>query len=146
MPKGALSGRAHFGGIRCWLLLAIFLRGFQLLLVRIVLIKSQIVSEIVPHSEGHGAPPKESRNIIRPSRRAGIWVQVWMAVDAFRWHCQNAAFMSSFVARILFFGYRFLAVTAQFMIRLMAVPKEHGISLSEFTWLFTDVPDCQTQL
>ncbi len=123
MPKGTLSVRVHFGGIRCWLLLAKNSRGFQSLLVRIMLIKLQVVLKITPHSEGHGAPPKESRNIIRASCRAGIWVQVWMAVDAFRWYHQNAAFASSFVARILFFGYCFLAATAQFMICLMAVPK-----------------------
>ncbi len=105
-----------------------------------------LFSKIAPHSEGHGALPKESGNIIKASCRAGIWVQVWMTVDAFRWHCCNAAFMSSFIARNLFFGYCFLAATAQAMICLMAVPKEHGISLSGFTWLFTDVPNCQTQL
>ncbi len=123
MPKGTLSGRVHFGGIRCWLSLARNSRGFQLSLVSIVLIKLQVVSKIAPHSEGHGAPTNESHNIIRASCRAGIWVQVWTAVDAFRWHRQNAAFTSSFVARILFFEYRFLAATAQFMICLMAVPK-----------------------
>ena len=47
-------------------------RGFQSLLFNDLFAKSQIDSDMIPHSEGQGDPPKVSRRVILPCRPLGV--------------------------------------------------------------------------
>ena len=123
IPNGMSSGSTSFGGTWACAAVAKRVSGSQSSCCKIAFIKLHTDSEIAPHSEGHGAPPKDSLSIISARLSAGSWVQVCTAVDAFKWHCRKAALTSSLVARIRFFGYCFHAATVQLKIRLRARPK-----------------------
>jgi len=93
-PNGMSSSRDARLGTKCWLC-AKFLLGSQSLLCRIALARSQIDSEIVPHPDGHGFPPKLKQSIIRRRPISSSCVQVWTAVAAFWWHHQKADLKSN---------------------------------------------------
>ena len=71
IPKGTLSDRTSLGGTWAWAAAVRRVSGSQSSCCKIAFIKSQTDSEIVPHSEGQGAPLKESLSIIRARQRVG---------------------------------------------------------------------------
>ncbi len=62
--KGTLGARSLLSGTRCWFG-GKSLAGSQSSLSRIAFARSQMVSEMTPHSKGQGFPPKLSQSIIR---------------------------------------------------------------------------------
>jgi hypothetical protein len=83
LPEGMSSPSSVRLGNKCWLGAKILL-GSQLLLYRIALARSQIDSKIVPHSDGHGFPPKLKWSIIRSRPISTSCVQVGTAMVALR--------------------------------------------------------------
>jgi hypothetical protein len=63
--KGTLSDRTSLVGTWAWAAAAKRVSGSQSSCCKIAFIKLQTDSEIAPHSEGQGVPPKESLSIIR---------------------------------------------------------------------------------
>ncbi len=138
--KGMLLLSSIHSGTKCWLG-ANILWGSQPLLCSIALARSQINSEIVPHSDRHGFPPKLEQSIIRSRPISTSYVQVCMAVTALRSHCWKAHLKSNFDARFRVFGYFLHAKMAQLTIRLMHAPNVHRRSYSALMQMFTDVLD-----
>jgi hypothetical protein len=128
-PKGISLLRVIFVGTRCWLD-AYFLLGSQSLLCRIAVARLQIDSDIAPHSDGQGFPPKLKWSIMRRRPISTSCMQVWTAVAAWRCNCWKADLKLNVEARILTLGNLRQVVTAQLTICMMQAPNMQGRSLS----------------
>jgi hypothetical protein len=83
--NGMESSISLISGTRCWHG-AWTVRGSQISSNKISLARLRMLSDIIFHSNGHGAPPNVSRSMIIPSSLSGSCVIVCIAVMAFRWH------------------------------------------------------------
>ena len=119
--KGMSSGRNIGVGKSIWFG-AWRSSGFQFSSSRRAVARSHIVSEITPHSKGHGVPPKVRRRDISANSSWGSCVQLCFAVFELICRRRNADLKSIFVAYILVVGYFLLAATAQFTNRLTTPP------------------------
>jgi hypothetical protein len=128
MPKGTLSSNVLGGGTKFWVG-ECRLCGSHELSCRMAVARSQMGSEKVPHSFGHGDPPNVNRRYRRMSSLAGSWVQHWIAVTADRLHHQKADLKSILLAVIRLLGYFLLTVTVQLISHLRQVPYMHGINI-----------------
>ncbi len=137
--KGLSSLRVFFLGTRCWLGVYIFLVS-QLLLCRIAVARLQLDSNIAPHSDGGGFPPKLKQSIMRRRPILTSCMQVWTAVAVWTLHCWKADLKSNFEVSILTLGNLRQAVTVQLTIHLMHAPNMQERSLLACVWLLTEVP------
>ncbi len=145
LPKKDILIESDLLGTRCWLG-AYILLGSQLLLCRIAVARSQIDSNIVPHSDGQGSPPKLKQSIMRRRPILTSCRQDWTAVAGWRCNRWKADLKSTFKARILTLGNLHQAMTAQLTICMMQAPNMQGRSSLAQVQLLTDVPDDHLKL
>ena len=129
LPKRGIVVESDDLRTRCWLGVCILL-GSQSWLCRIAVARSQIDSDIAPHSDGLGFPPKLKRSIMRRRPILTNCVQVWTAMAAWRCNCQNADLKSNFEASVLTLGNLHQAATSQLTIHMMQAPNMQGRSSS----------------